>query len=124
MVNSLKRILIAEDEKAIAKALELKLKHEGFGVKSASNGKETIDILLKEKFDLILLDLMMPKLDGFGVLEELKNRQNKTPIIVVSNLGQEEDKKRVKILGAIDFLVKSDTPVAEIVNKIKKYFNL
>jgi len=124
MVNSPKKILVAEDEKAIAKALELKLKHEGFSVKLALNGKEALDILSKEKFDLVLLDLMMPKLDGFGVLDGLKNIQNKTPVIVVSNLGQEEDKKRVKSLGAIDFLVKSDTPVAEIVNKIKKYFNL
>lgn len=121
MLKTLKRILIAEDEKAISKALELKLAHEGFEVKAVFNGVELLSLLEKEKFDLILLDLVMPKLDGFGVLEILNCKGNKIPIIVSSNLSQQEDYQRAKKLGATDFLIKSETPVAEMVKKIKNY---
>jgi len=119
-----KKILIVEDEKAISKALELKLTYEGFDVKTVFNGIEAVSLLEKEKFDLILLDLVMPKLDGFGVLEVLKSKGNKIPIIVSSNLSQKEDYQRAKDLGAIDFLIKSDTPVAEVVKKIKIIFKI
>ena len=116
------RILIAEDEKAIAKALSLKLTHEGFEAEIASNGMDAVDLLQKGKFDLLLLDLIMPQLDGFGVLKAIKDKGIKTPVIITSNLSQEEDITKAKELGAIDFLIKSDTPVAEIVKKIKKLF--
>jgi len=124
MVKTSKKILIIEDEKAISKALDLKLTYEGFSVKTVFNGIEALSLLEKEKFDLILLDLVMPKLDGFGVLEVLKSKGNKIPIIVSSNLSQKEDYQRAKDLGAIDFLIKSDTPVAEVVKKIKIIFKI
>jgi len=124
MSKTSKKILIVEDEKAISKALELKLTYEGFDVKTVFNGVEALSLLEKEKFDLILLDLVMPKLDGFGVLEVLKSKGNKIPIIVSSNLSQKEDYQRAKDLGAIDFLIKSDTPVAEVVKKIKIIFKI
>ncbi len=118
-----KKILIAEDEKPMANALMLKLNHVGFEAKIASNGQETLDMLEKEKFDLVLLDLMMPKVDGFGVLAELKNRGDKTPVIITSNLSQEVDSKRALKMGATDYIVKSDTPLVKIIEHVKKILN-
>jgi len=123
-MNKKIKILIAEDERAIAGALNLKLNHEGFEPSVASNGKEAVDLLKKEKFDLLILDLVMPQLDGFGVLAEIKEKGIKTPVMVASNLSQTEDILKAKELGAFDFFIKSDTPVSEIVEKIKKYFKL
>lgn len=118
-----KRILIIDDEKPMARALELKLSHSGFEAKSVHNGEEALALLKKESFNLILLDLVMPKLDGFNVLQALKNRKNATPIIILSNLGQEEDEKRARDMGAKDFFIKSNTPIAEIVEKVKIFLN-
>ncbi len=115
-----KKILIAEDEQVIANAMALKLKTSGFEVKIASNGQEALDILSKEKFDLLLLDLIMPQLDGFGVLEALKKKKNKMPVVVTSNLGQEEDKEHATKLGAVGYLIKSDTPLYQIIEFIQK----
>lgn len=115
-----KKILIVEDEKPMARALELKLTGAGFEVRVCGNGQECLDLLQKEQFDLILLDLVMPVKDGFAVLSELKEKGNKVPVIVLTNLSQVDDYKRVKELGALDLFVKSDTPIAEIVEKVKK----
>ena len=117
-----KRILIIEDEKPMARALELKLTHAGFSAQSVGNGQEGLVLLEKDKFDLVLLDLVMPKLDGFGVLEEMKKKGIKTPVMVQTNLAQEEDEKRAKELGAKGFFIKSNTPIAEIVEQIKNFF--
>ena len=118
-----KRILIVDDEKPLARALELKLTHEGFDTKAVFNGIEAIKVLKSEKFALVLLDLVMPQQDGFKVLEEIKQLNLKTPVIVSSNLSQEEDLYRAKTLGAIDYFIKSDTTLADIVEKIKGYLS-
>lgn len=118
------KILIAEDERPIANALSLKLTHEGFDVKISSNGKEALSELESEPFDLLILDLMMPEIGGFEVLARIKEKNIKVVVFVASNLSQAEDIKKAKELGAIDFFVKSDTPVSEIVLKIKKYFKI
>ncbi len=115
------KILIIEDEKAIAKALELKLKKAGFDAKSVSNGKEGIDMLKEEKYDLILLDLVMPIMDGFATLEELKKMKIETPVIILSNLSQEGDEKKALELGAKDFFIKSNTSLSFIVDKVKQF---
>lgn len=115
-----KKILVAEDEKPMAQALELKLGGAGFEVKSCFNGQECLDLFDKEKFDLILLDLVMPVKDGFVVLAELKEKGSKVPVIVLTNLSQVDDYKRVKELGALDLFVKSDTPIADIVKKVEQ----
>jgi DNA-binding response OmpR family regulator len=118
------RILIAEDEKAIAGALDLKLNYAGFETKVVFNGRDALDSLGKEKFDLLILDIIMPQLDGFEVLANLKKMGLKIPVIVVSNLSQVEDINKAKELGAVDFFVKSEISLAEVVEKIKKYFKL
>jgi DNA-binding response OmpR family regulator len=114
-----KKILIIEDEKPIAHAMELKLKKAGFDAQIAINGEEAIKLLEEDNFDLALLDLVMPKMDGFGVLEEVKKKKIKIKIMVTSNLSQSDDIKKAKDLGAVDFLIKSDTSIVEIVDKVK-----
>jgi len=119
-MSTKKKILIAEDDKPMARALELKLSKADFDVTVASNGEEALQAVKENKFDIILLDLMMPKIDGFGVLKELKSRGVKTPVIVTSNLSQPEDETKAKELGAKDYFVKSNVPIAQIVEYIKK----
>lgn len=117
--GSKKQILIIEDERPLAHALELKLQHEGFDTAVALNGEDGLEKALAEKFDLILLDLIMPKIDGFTVLQELKDHNVKTAVIVLSNLGQDEDQQRAKTLGAVDYFVKANTPIAEIIKRMQ-----
>ena len=119
-----KKLLIAEDERSIAKALQLKLSLSGFEVDIAVNGEEALDLMKEKKFDLVLLDIMMPKMDGFSVMEAMKKNKNKTPVIILSNLSQEDDSKRAQELGAVDFFVKSNTPLAEIIEKVKKFLKV
>ena len=112
-------ILIAEDERPLARALELKLKGAGFAVTVANDGQAAIDLLEKESYDLLLLDLIMPRVDGFGVLEWMSSHKKKVKVLVLSNLGQQEEIVRAKNLGAIDYFIKADTPLAEIVEKVR-----
>ncbi len=120
MDKTTKKILIVEDEKPLAKALELKLGRSGFLTKTAFSGMEALEALKQESFDVIILDLIMPQMDGFHVLEELKKLQISIPVIVTSNLGQDEDRQRAKELGAIDYFIKTNIPPSGIVENIKK----
>jgi DNA-binding response OmpR family regulator len=115
------KILIAEDERPLAKALELKLRAAGFDVSVATDGKQALEMASGGQYDLLLLDLIMPITDGFKVLEGLHDAKVKTRVIVLSNLGQEEDMQRVKALGAVDYFVKADTPLATIIEHVQKY---
>ena len=121
MKKQTKKILIIEDEKPMAQALKLKLAHSGFEAVIASDGEKGIELFGQQSFSLILLDLVMPKLDGFNVLEILKDKENKTPVMVLTNLGQKEDEKRAKTLGAKEFFFKSDTTIAAIVERVKEF---
>ena len=123
MAETKKHILIVEDEKPMARALELKLNKSGYDAIAVFDGEQALDALKKEKFDLVLLDLIVPKIDGFGVLEKLKTDKNKTPVIVSSNLGQEDDIARAKSLGAKGYYVKSNTSISEVIVQIKKVLN-
>jgi two-component system, OmpR family, alkaline phosphatase synthesis response regulator PhoP len=114
------KILIVEDELPMARSLELKLVNAGFATKIASNGEEALAILNNEKFDLMFLDLIMPKMNGFSVLEELKTRNINMPVVVTSNLKQASDVIEARRLGAKDYFVKSDTALANIVSYTKK----
>lgn len=115
-----KKILIIEDEKPLARALELKLIHEGFEVKTLSNGEGFVPLLEIEKFSLIICDLVMPKVDGFQVLQLIKEKNINIPVIILTNLGQAEDEKRARELGATEFFIKSDTPLSKIVEYVKE----
>jgi DNA-binding response OmpR family regulator len=117
-MNILKKILIIEDEKTLARALELKLIRAGFNVRVVSNGEEGLVLLMQEAFSLILLDLVMPKKDGFMVLAELKLHNIETPVIVLTNLSQESDMKRTREFGAKGFYIKSNTSILTIVDRV------
>lgn len=112
-----KSILVVEDEKPLAHALQLKLTHEGYDVTVANTGEDGLKEIMKNNYDLILLDLILPGMDGFSVLEQAKSR--KASIIVLSNLGQEEDRKKAEELGAKNYLVKSNVPLTEIVKVVR-----
>ena len=115
-----KKILIIEDEKPLAHALELKLSHEGFETTITNSGEEGVGLLGKETFSLVLTDLIIPGQDGFKILETIQDKKIKTPVIVMTNLNQEEDRKRATDLGVADFFVKSNTTISEIVEAVKK----
>ncbi len=115
-----KKILIVEDEKPLAHALALKMGHEGFETMIAPNGAEGMKEVLTGKYDIVLLDLIMPEVDGFAILQEMQAKKVTTPVIVLSNLGQDEDRERAKKLGAADYFVKANTPIAEILKKVKE----
>lgn len=116
----MKKILIAEDDKFLAKAYNVKFTKAGFEVLSVYDGNEALKGISTFGPDLVLLDLMMPEKDGFGVLEELKKQNNpkKIPIIITSNLSQKEDKDRCFQLGASDYVVKSDISLDELIKKV------
>lgn len=115
-----KKILIVEDEKTLARALELKLTRSGFSVKAVFNGEDGIELLQHEPFDLMLLDLIMPKMDGFAVLSILKAENIKIPVMVLTNLGRENDVKRTKEFDVKEFFIKSNTPITTIVERVRR----
>lgn len=115
-----KKILIAEDEKPLANALKLKLTKAGFEAVAVFDGLAAIDLLKKEPFDLMILDLIMPKADGFQVLAALKENKISTPVIVLSNLSQPGDEKKSREFGARDFFIKSDTSLAVLLSHVEK----
>lgn len=115
-----KKILIIEDEKTLARALELKLTRAGFEVEVVFNGEDGMALLEKESFELILLDLIMPKMDGFTVLSNLRGKRIKTPVVVLTNLSQENDIERTKKFGVREFFIKSNTPIAVIAERVIK----
>lgn len=121
-----KKILIIEDDSMINSIYKIKFEIDGFIAVIANNGAEGIEFAKKEKPDIIMLDVIMPQIDGFSVLEELKkNEQTKSiPIIMLTNLGAEEDMAKGKKLGAIDYLVKTSLTPKQINDKIKEYLNI
>lgn len=120
MAEKKTKVLVVEDDKFLTNIYEVKLTNEGFNVKIAVNGEDGLKAVEDFKPDVILLDLILPKLSGFEFLEELKGKQrSEIPVVVLSNLGQEEDVQRAKKLGALDYLVKATTPIKEVVAKIK-----
>lgn len=115
-----KHILIVEDEKPLSHALELKLQREGYETTIATNGLEALELIKKGTFSVVLLDMMMPVMDGFQLLQELEGMKDKPVIFVLSNLSQHEDESRILASGASKYFIKSNTPLAVIVDEIKK----
>jgi len=115
------KILIIEDEAVLSKVLKEKFERSGFECVVASDGEAAITMAREEKPDVIVLDLVLPKKNGFLVLEEIKGDagMKSTPIVVVSNLGEDSDIKKALTLGAADYFVKSQHPINEIVEKVK-----
>lgn len=121
--STIKTILIIEDEQLYSKVLKNKLQNEGFNVITASDGEEGMTAARAHIPDIILMDLIMPIKDGFQTLQELKGDEKLKDIkvIISSNLGQEEDVKKVMALGAVDYLVKADSQFTDVIKKIKSH---
>lgn len=115
------KILLIEDEQTLFKVLKEKFERSGYDVEIATDGESAITIAKKSTPDIIILDLMLPKKNGFEVLEVFKSDDTlkNVPVIVVSNLGEDNDIKRALSLGAADYYVKTQHPINEIVEKIK-----
>lgn len=120
------RILICEDEKAIADALEIYMKNEGYEVSKAENGLEALELVRKEMFHLILMDIMMPKMDGIKTIMKIREEKN-IPIIVLSAKGEDYDKVLGLNVGADDYVTKPFQPielVARVKSQLRRYMDL
>jgi len=114
------KVLVVEDDQFLLNAYKVKLPKEGFETECATDGNKAIKALKNSIPDLILLDLVMPKKDGFAVLKDLKDNDKwkDIPVIVASNLGQQEDIDRAIKLGANAFIIKSDLSMKSLVGKM------
>ncbi len=118
----MKRILFVEDEPALQKTLGLALEQEGYEIKSALDGELGLALAKELKPDLILLDLILPKRDGFEVLDALKNEEStkEIPVIVLTNLESTQEIERALAAGATTYLVKANYDLVEIIKKIRE----
>lgn len=115
------KILLVEDDKMILDMYTLKFFQEGYKVIQSENGKDALDAAKKEKPDMILLDIILPQMDGFTVLKKLKTDSDtkNIPVVLLTNLGQEGDVKKGLELGAIDYLIKANYTPSQVVEKVK-----
>lgn len=120
------KVLVVDDEKMFQDIYKIKLLSEGFQVKSASNGAEAIKLLMEEPPDIVLLDLNMPVMDGFKVLQTVKADAKLSPIhvIVLSSRGNPEEIEKALNLGADGYLIKSTTKPNEVIKKVKEVLGL
>lgn len=116
------KILIVEDDMFLSNAYRVKLQ-EKYTIEILTNGEKILETIETFKPDLILLDLMMPTVDGFEVLKKLKKAKSSIPVIVLTNLSQVEDKDKALGLGAVDFLIKSNTSLKEIEERSSDLIN-
>ncbi|HYV34037.1 MAG TPA: response regulator [Candidatus Limnocylindria bacterium] len=119
-----KKIVLADDEKFIGRAYSEGLMRAGFEVTTVVDGADALAKIKALVPDMVLLDLIMPGMTGFEVLKAMKSEASlkNVPVIILSNLSQETDKKEAMGLGASDFIVKSDASLLEVVEKVKSYF--
>lgn len=115
------KILIGEDENFIASLYKLELQRHGVEVTLAANGQEVLDAMEKETFDALLLDLIMPGVDGFEVLQRLQARKSQVPVLVLTNLSQNADQDKCMKLGAKEYIVKVDIDAPDVWRKVQKW---
>ncbi len=121
-----KRILLVEDDDSLASVYETRLQAEDFDVKRVPNGEEALSTALAYKPDLILLDVMMPKVSGFDVLDILRNTPEtaNVRVIMLTALSQDSDKQKAQSMGVNDYLVKSQVVIADVVERIKHHLGM
>ena len=117
------RVLVVEDDQFLGDLLKTKLEKENFGVSTAMDGPTGVEKILKERPDIVLLDIILPGVDGFEVLKRVRTDASESisriPIVLLSNLGQETDIEKGRALGANDYLIKSNFTIDEIITKIR-----
>lgn len=118
----MKNILLTEDDPFIADIYSTSLKNAGFEISLAADGEECLKKLKEKNFDLILLDLLMPKIDGLTVLKHIKEdlKSKDTPVMILTNIGEKENIEKGIQLGAVDYLIKTNFSPEEIIQKIEK----
>ncbi len=118
-----RKILIVEDDDSLANVYTTRLQAEGFDAKRVPNGEDALATTVSYQPDLILLDVMMPKVSGFDVLDILRNTPETTnvKVIMLTALSQDADKERAQSMGVDDYLVKSQVVIADVVDKIKEH---
>ncbi|MDQ3093935.1 MAG: response regulator [bacterium] len=121
-----KKILLVEDDDSLASVYTTRLEAEGFTVKRVPNGEDALAAALEYDPDLILLDVMMPKVSGFDVLDILRNTPEtaNTRVIMLTALSQDADREKAMSLGVDDYLVKSQVVIADVVEKIKQHLGV
>lgn len=121
-----KRILLVEDDDALANVYLTRLKAENFDTRRVENGEDALAAALSYRPDLVLLDVMMPKVSGFDVLDILRNTPETAnlKIIMLTALSQESDKERADSLGVDDYLVKSQVVIADVIERIKHHLDM
>jgi DNA-binding response OmpR family regulator len=117
---------MVEDDDALAAVYETRLKVEGFNVKRVNNGEDALAAAIEYRPDLILLDVMMPKVNGFDVLDILRNTPETAnmKIIMLTALSQGSDRERAESMGVDEYLVKSQVVIAEVIERIKHHLNV
>lgn len=123
--NNNKKILIIEDEEILRQAMVDKFNREGFSVIEAKDGEEGLDLAIKNHPDIILLDIIMPKIDGLSMLKQLRSDAwgKDVPILILTNLNDAEYVSQAVESGVYDFLVKSDWQLSTLVEKVKEKLN-
>ena len=126
MGNGKKKILLVEDDETLAGVYIERLEAEGFDVRRVDNGENALSSAIEYKPDLILLDIMMPKISGFDVLDILRNTPETTNvrIIMLTALSQPKDKERAEKLGVDDYLVKSQVVIADVIASVKYHLGV
>ncbi len=121
-----RKILLVEDDTALASVYRSRLELEGFDVCEANNGEDALSLAVSEHPDLILLDVMMPKISGFDVLDILRNTPETTNIrvIMLTALSQPKDKERAEQLGIDDYLVKSQVVIGDVVERVRYHLGM
>lgn len=121
-----KKILLVEDDDNLANVYQTRLLAEGFDVRRVPNGEDALAAAIEYKPNLILLDVMMPKVSGFDVLDILRNTPEtaSVKVIMLTALSQDSDKERADSLGADEYLVKSQVVIADVVDRIKQHLGL
>lgn len=126
MSDTKKVILLVEDDDNLANVYATRLDAEGFVAKRVANGEDALQVALEVKPDLILLDVMMPKVSGFDVLDILRQSPDlvNTKVIMLTALSQDSDLERAKQLGVTDYLIKSQVVIADVVDRIKQRLSI
>ncbi len=121
-----KKILLVEDDDSLASVYKTRMEAEGFTVKRVPNGEDALAAALEFDPDLVLLDVMMPKVSGFDVLDILRNTPETANIrvIMLTALSQDTDREKAMSLGVDDYLVKSQVVIADVVEKIKQHLSV
>lgn len=121
-----KRILLVEDDDALANVYLMRLQAEGFEVRRVSNGEDALATAISYKPDLVVLDVMMPKVSGFDVLDILRNTPETAnlKVVMLTALSQDSDKQRAESLGVDDYMVKSQVVIADVIDRIKHHLGL